>query len=131
MGLEGGYSNNQQKVKGSPVLPFVAEADAMNRKVVVTPNPYFADGTHEYGGGIKIRFLNVPTKAFVYIFNTAGQLIQVLKKTAETRSEISWNGRPYSTIRAPVGSGIYFYVVQGNSPASKDKIQTGTFVMIR
>ena len=58
-------------------------------------------------------------------------LIQVLKKTAETRSEISWNGRPYSTIRAPVGSGIYFYAVEGKSGASLGKIQTGTFVMIR
>ena len=131
IGMEGGYSNILQKAKGSPVLPYVAEADAMQRKVVVTPNPYFADGTHEYGGAIKIRFLNVPTKAFVYIFNTAGQLIQVLKKTAETRSEISWNGRPYSTIRAPVGPGIYFYAVEGKSGPSLGKIQTGTFVMIR
>jgi len=75
-----------------------------------------------------------PTAGFVakvYIFNTAGQLIQVLRKTNETRSEISWNGRPYSTIRAPVGPGIYFYVVQSRSDASLDKVQTGTFVVVR
>ena len=36
-GMEGGFANILQKVKGSPVLPFVAEADAMTRKVVVTP----------------------------------------------------------------------------------------------
>jgi len=73
----------------------------------------------------------VPTKAFVYIFNSAGQLIQVMRKLDETRSEISWNGKPYSTYRAVVGPGIYFYAVHSVSAASDGKIKTGTFVIVR
>jgi len=130
-GLEGPFSNFLQVNRGSPVLPYVPAADAMARDIVVVPNPYMANGTNEYGGALKIRFVNVPTKAFVYIFNSAGQLIQVMRKLDETRSEISWNGKPYSTYRAVVGPGIYFYAVHSVSSASDGKIKTGTFVIVR
>jgi hypothetical protein len=130
-GLEGPFSYFLQINRGSPVLPYVPAADAMARDIVVVPNPWMANGTNEYGGALKIRFVNVPTKAFVYIFNSSGQLIQVMRKLDETRSEISWNGRPYSTYRANVGPGIYFYAVHSVSSASAGKIKTGTFVIIR
>lgn len=132
IGLEGGFSQSLfQNAPGSPVLPYVEAADRMERDVVVTPNPYYADGTHEYGGDVKIRFLNVPSACYIYIFNTAGQLVQVLKKDDPTLSEISWNARPYTTTRALVGAGIYFYAVHSLSPNSPGQVQTGTFVMIR
>jgi hypothetical protein len=130
-GLEGPFSFSSQVQSGSPVLPYVPAADRMERDIVVVPNPYMANGTNEYGGAMKVRFVNVPTKAFVYIFNSAGQLIQVLRKLNETRSEISWDGRPYTTTRAIVGPGIYFYAVHSLSGASNGKIKTGTFVVVR
>ena len=131
-GQEGPYSNFLQVNRGSPVLPYVAAADALERDIVVVPNPYMANGTNEYGGGLKIRFVNVPSNSFIYIFNTAGQLIQVLRQKAISSSETSWTGRPYSTIRALVGPGIYFYAVHGvEGSAAAGKIKTGTFVVIR
>ena len=130
-GLEGGFANQLQVGAGAPVLPKTAAADRMERKVVVTPNPFRLDGTHNYIGDTKIRFLNVPEKAYVYIFNSAGQMIALLRKTDSTRSEISWTGRPYTSSLVQVGPGIYFYVVKSQTPASEGKIQTGTFVVIR
>ena len=130
-GLEGGYSFFLQKEQGSPVLPFVNAADRMERDIVVVPNPYMANGTNEYGGSIKLRFLNVPSKAYVYIFNSAGQLMQVLRKLDASRSEISWNGRPYPAMTVEVSAGIYFYAVHSLSEASLGQIKTGTFVVIK
>ncbi len=130
-GLEGGHSSMLQKFLGSPVLPKVAAADRMERPIVVTPNPYKLDGTHNYVGGVKIRFLNVPERAWVYIFNSAGQLVQALRKTDPSRSEISWDGRPYTTTLAQIGPGIYFYAVKSETPGSEGKVKTGTFVVIR
>ncbi|MCE2441197.1 MAG: hypothetical protein J4F39_17460 [Candidatus Latescibacteria bacterium] len=131
-GQEGPFSNFLQVNRGSPVLPFVAAADALERDIVVVPNPYMANGTNEYGGGLKVRFVNVPSNSFIYIFNTAGQLIQVLRQKGISSSETSWTGRPYSTIRALVGPGIYFYAVHGvEGSAGAGKIKTGTFVVIR
>ena len=131
-GLEGGFSQSLfQNAAGSPVLPYVEAADRLERKVVVTPNPYYANGTNEYGGDVKIRFLNVPSKCFIYIFNSAGQLMQVLKKDDPNLSEVSWNARPYTTLQTRVGAGIFFFAVHSLSPNSDGKVQTGTFVMIR
>lgn len=130
-GLEGGYSNILQVWNGSPVLPITTAANQMQRQIVVTPNPFRLDGTHNYIGDTKIRFLNVPEKAYVYIFNSAGQMIALLRKTDPTRSEVSWNGRPYTSSLVQVGPGIYFYVVKSQTAASEGKIQTGTFVVIR
>ncbi len=130
-GLEGGYSSELQKNAGSPVLPKVAAADRLERDIVVVPNPYFADGTHAYSGDIKIRFLNVPERAHIYIFNFAGQLIQVLRKRDPLTSEMSWNGRNYMNVVATVGSGIYFYAVKSETPGSEGKVKTGTFVVIK
>ncbi len=130
-GLEGGLSSMLQKFQGSPVLPKVAAADRMEREIVVTPNPYKLDGTHNYVGGVKIRFLNVPEKAHIFIFNAAGQLVQSLRKLDPSRSEVSWDGRPYTTTLAQVGPGIYFYVIKSETPGSEGKIKTGTFLVIR
>lgn len=130
-GLESGYSSMLQKFRGSPVLPKVAAADRLERDIVVAPNPYKLDGTHNYVGGVKIRFLNVPERAHIFIFNAAGQLVQSLRKTDPSRSEISWDGRPYTTTLAQVGPGIYFYVVKSDMPGEENKHKTGTFVVIR
>jgi hypothetical protein len=131
-GLEGGYSTYVlQKGIGAPVLPTTAAANAMSRPIVVTPNPFRIDGTHNYVGDTKIRFLNVPDKAFVYIFNSAGQMITLLRKTNTTRSEISWAGRPYTSSLVQVGPGIYFFVVKSQTAGSEGTIQTGTFVVLR
>jgi len=131
-GLESGYSAyTLQNALGSPVLPTTAAANQMARPVVVTPNPYRLDGTHNYVGGIKIRFLNVPDKAYVYIFNSAGQMIALMRKTDTTRSEVSWTGIPYTSSLVQVGPGIYFFVVKSQVAASMGKVQTGTFVVLR
>ena len=131
-GLEGGFSQSMmQNRAGSPVLPYVEAAERMERPILVVPNPYYADGTYEYGGDVRIRFLNVPSKCYVYIFNSAGQLVQVLKKDNPNLSEVSWNARPYTSTQTRMGAGIYFYAVHSLAPSSEGQIQTGTFVMIR
>lgn len=131
-GLEGGFSQSMiQNAAGTPVLPYVEAAERMERPITVVPNPYYADGTYEYGGDVKIRFLNVPSRCYVYIFNSAGQLVQVLKKDDPNLSEVSWNARPYTTTQTRIGAGIYFFAVHSLAPGSEGKVQTGTFVMIR
>ncbi len=135
-GLESGFSSPYQRTSGAGVTPSKAASattDRFEQPVYVVPNPFRVDGAHAYAGDVKIRFLNLPQRCTLRIFNTSGDLIQTLKvdNTTAKLGETTWNGRPFISLQNIVGSGIYYYVVTSEMPESKGKQQIGTFVLIR
>ena len=141
-GLESGWAAPLQRTHGAqtPWAAAAAETDRMEKKIRVVPNPFIVgSGVHSYPGSELIRFVNLPRKCKVYIFSVTGDLIDVIRhdepgklpdkpeawKAENTFNQITWN------LVSRVSSGIYFWVVESETPESEGEKQRGTFVIIR
>ncbi len=133
--LEGGSSSPEQWVKGGvkwsiPFVPPTAEADQLQRKVRVVPNPYFDDGAHAYPTKDRVRFLNLPQKCKVKIYTAAGDLLTEFTHDDPTRGEGNYDMVTRDVI-GKAAAGIYYFVVESQVAGSVGKMQAGTFVVIR
>ncbi len=132
--LESGNSSPEQWANGvqtnSPFAPVTSEADRLQRKVVVVPNPYKIDGAHSYPGGGAIRFTNIPRKCEIRIFTMAGELFATIPHDSPTQGEVTWTQLPDTWIEtAP--AGIYFFIVESRVPGSEGQVQRGTFAVVK
>ncbi len=80
-------------------------------RIRVVPNPYYNRSRYELNQFARvIRFMNMPEKATVRIFNLAGNLVRTLEKNDVTSSILNWD--LLTENRLPVASGVYIYHVE-------------------
>lgn len=72
----------------------------------VFPNPFVTDGRQE------LTFTGLPLGAAVQIFTVAGEPVALLQ-VEPGRASVTWNG--LNDIGFRVGSGVYYYVAEGES----------------
>jgi hypothetical protein len=128
-----------------PFQPATPEADRLERRVRVVPNPYYVDGLHNYPNTVNIRFVNLPRKSKIYIYSVSGDHIKTIQhdetvtvetggvlvpKTAGQKGEnvfrqYTWN------LSGQVSTGLYFFAVVSEVPESMGKVQRGSFVVIK
>ena len=120
------------------VVPVVPGADVFNRfeaKVAVVPNPYMlGDEQHSYKGQENIRFINLPGRCLVDIYDVTGQRVWTFGKDDLNKGEATWFQMTENRL-TPEGEamfpGIYFYKVTSLMPESMWQTQTGTFLVIK
>jgi hypothetical protein len=87
----------------------LAQSRLANIRVV--PNPYYGRSRYELSQFNRvIRFINMPERATVRIFNLGGDLVRTLQKDDPTSSILTWDALTEN--RLPVGSGVYIYHVE-------------------
>lgn len=117
------------KVPGSQIY------DRLEKRVQVVPNPWRANDTlHSYGRSEFIRFINLPGRCQIDLYDTSGQRFWTFFNNDPLKGEAFWNhlteGRPTQFGNA-VNSGIYFWKVTSLMPESMGKSQKGTFIIIK
>jgi hypothetical protein len=77
-------------------------------QVRVVPNPYYARSAYELNQfDRQIRFMNLPARCTIRIFNLAGELVRTLEKDDPNTSLLTWDAE--TSQQLPVGSGIYIF----------------------
>jgi hypothetical protein len=120
------------------VVPVVPSADVFNRfeeKVAVVPNPFKIDeATHSYKGQQNIRFINLPSRCQIDIFDITGQRVWTQFLDDLTTGETTWRqfteGRP-SDFGQAVFPGPYFWKVTSLMPQSQGQTQSGTILIMK
>ena len=130
--LESGNSSPEQWVNGvkvsTPYVPSTAQSDQLDRKVIVTPNPYRDDGAHAYENKGQIRFLNIPRKCQIRIYTVAGDLIAEVNHDDQGRGETTWSQTTIDNVGS-ASAGVYFYVVESLVDGTSGRTQRGIFVI--
>ena len=133
-GLEGGYASPLQKDNQvtSPFMPRTPEGDQMAKQIRVVPNPFSLtkEGAN-YQNTLKIRFVGIPTKCKITLFNFAGEIVGEAINDNPSAGEKEWVQRTIHFSSPEVATGIYFYVVESLLPQSMGKKARGTFAIIR
>jgi hypothetical protein len=132
--LEGSNSSPETWSNGvQPQIPYVpatSGADAMQKQVIVVPNPYKVDGAHAYPARGRIRFLNIPHKSRIWIYTISGDLAARVDHDDPTKGEANWEQVDIH-VTGSVSPGMYYYVVESLLPESQGKIQKGAFMIIK
>ena len=129
--------------RNTGTVPVVPAADAFTKfqeKVAVVPNPYRVDDqTRSYKNQQNIRFINLPGRCQIEIFDVMGQRVWTQFLNDLTTGELTWlqftENRP-SNFGMAVFPGVYFFKVTNLMPepdagGSKWKFQTGTFLIMK
>jgi hypothetical protein len=93
-------------------------SDTTNRsnllsRIYAVPNPYYGYSGYETNRfDTKVRIINLPAQATIYIYALDGSLIRTLTKNDPTTSYIDWDIR--NTVGLPIASGMYLMDVKAN-----------------
>jgi hypothetical protein len=99
-------------------------------EIVVVPNPYNATSVYEHIAFIReVQFIGLPEQCLIRIFNTAGELVQVIKHDMNSPgyrgpSIEAWDLRTYNN--QEVSFGVYVFHVISN-----DQEFTGKLAVIK
>jgi hypothetical protein len=148
-GYESGWGPRTSRTydgESRPFQPVTTPTDNLDRKVLVVPNPYFADGLHAYPGTRNIRFVGIPRKSTIYIYSASGDLVRILEqdetqtisgitglpvpKTVNLKGEATWSQNTWN-LSGFISAGLYYFVVVSHTAGSEGKTQRGTFVVIK
>jgi hypothetical protein len=132
-GLEGGYSAAEQRINldVSPFQPGLLPSWP-TKSVRVVPNPFsLSESGYNYQSSKKIRFLGLPPKSRVLIYNVAGDIVGEILHDDTASGEESWFQIERNVTSPDVASGIYFYVVESLTPESLGQTVKGTFYILR
>lgn len=113
-----------------PFQPTTAETDQLDRKVLVVPNPYFVDGKHQYPNSRNLRFVGIPSKCKIHIFSASGDRVYTIDHDNPARGEAAFRQVTYN-LAGEIQTGLYYFVVVSETQGSQNKIQRGTFVVIK
>lgn len=142
-GLEAGQWAQSQRMPPfrSPKQPAVAETEQLGREPFVVPNPFRnQDANLQYPGKVQIRFVNVPSKSRIRVYNTRGDLVGDIihdDRTANPDSPDTWLGEAeWDQLNRSLGtgflpSGVYFFVVESLVSESQGQMKSGKFMVIR
>jgi hypothetical protein len=118
-----------------PVVPGSAVFDKLEAQVRVVPNPYKADDDlHTYDRGQSMRFINLPGRCQIDLYDVTGQRIWTFFNNDPLKGEVKYlqfaENRP-SDFGEAMFPGIYFWKVTSLMPGSEGKKQQGTFLIIK
>jgi hypothetical protein len=100
-----------------PVRNDVSLAKSRLDRVRVVPNPYYTRSRYETSPFNRVvRFINLPERCTIRIFNLAGDLVRTLEKTDMTSSILDWDLLTENHL--PVGSGVYVFHVEAPNVGS-------------
>ncbi len=123
--LENSFSNNPQEVNNT--VEVVAHAPVATKNlddVRVVPNPYKVAALWEQGQNEHaVQFVNMPSKATIKIFNSAGELIRTIYHDAGNSLAPSiaiWD--LHNKYNQLVSSGVYFYYITSDVGVKTGKI---------
>jgi hypothetical protein len=93
-----------------PARNIVSLQKSRLNNIRVVPNPYYSRSAYELSSFNRIiKFMNMPERATVRIYDLAGHLIRTLQKTDQASSILEWDVNNEN--RLPVASGIYVFTV--------------------
>ncbi len=85
----------------------------------------------------RLDFVNLPEQALIRIYTLSGDLVQIVPHNVDGDNDRNWSS-PYSESWdlnnrnfQMVGSGLYYFSVEDQTPAGKGNIQTGKFVILK
>ncbi len=123
--LENSFSNNPQDVNNT--VEVVAHAPVATKNlddVRVVPNPYKVAALWEQGQNEHaVQFVNMPSKATIQIFNSAGELIRTIYHDAGNSLAPSiaiWD--LHNKYNQLVSAGVYFYYITSDVGVKTGKI---------
>ncbi len=132
-GQEGGWAAWTQRTYAdeSPFAVPSAASEALDRRVTVVPNPYFADAAHAYPGSTKIRFVGIPSRCRIRVFSVSGDLVSDFSHNDPSKGEADYNQITWVN-NGEIATGVYFWVVENLIPGSNQgKLQKGALMVIR
>ena len=133
-GLEGGYSSSTQRsnLVSSPFQPVTPEGDALQKQIRVVPNPFsLAQAGYNYQSSLKIRFVGIPSKCTIRIYNFSGELVSLINHDDPASGEDVFFHKEQNLASLEIATGIYFYIVESFTPESLGEKARGTFYIIR
>jgi len=92
--------------------PTVAQTgpEYLLENVKSVPNPYYLFSDYDPSTfNRRLKFINLPSKCTITIYNLSGDLVRTVEKENPTTTEVYWD--LLNGFGVPVGSGIYIYVV--------------------
>ena len=119
------------------LIPAVPASDVFNRfekRVALVPNPFkIDDQSHTYQMTPNMRFINLPSRCQIDIYDAAGQRVWRQYHDSMNLGEAVWSqtteGQTFPG--TAVYSGVYFFKVTSLMPESMWKTQAGTFLVIK
>jgi len=126
--LENSYSNNPQEENNTvEIIPRTKVATKSLEQVRVVPNPYIVSEIWEQGfKDHNIQFVNLPVKAKIRIFNSAGELVKTIDHSSDTAiapSIAKWDIK--NEFNQLVSPGVYFYHIKSDLGE-----KTGKFIIV-
>jgi len=92
--------------------------NALLDRINVVPNPYYGYSGYETSRlDTKVRIVNLPPKAEIYIYSLDGSLIRSLTKADANVSYLDWDIR--NTVGLPIASGMYIIDVKAEGIGEK------------
>lgn len=110
-----------------PFQPVTAETNALTKKVMVVPNPYFIDGKHQYPNSRNIRLVGLPAKCKIHIYSASGDRVMTVKHDNPKKGEDEFRQIAFN-IAGEVQTGLYYFVVVADGGGAS---QSGSFVLIK
>jgi hypothetical protein len=90
-----------------------SDKDGLLKQIHVTPNPYYGYNDYEESRlDTKVRIVNLPRRASIYIYAVDGTLIRTLTKDNENQSYIDWDTRNAKGLS--IASGMYLFHVKAD-----------------
>ncbi len=87
--------------------------DVLLDRIYAVPNPYYGYSGYEQNRfDTKVRIINLPAKATIYIYSLDGSLIRTLTKNEPNTSYIDWDIR--NSAGLPISSGMYLMDVKAD-----------------
>lgn len=101
------YSFSTDGLQPTPLNDNVnADKDALLKKIVAVPNPYYAYSGYENNRlDTRVRIINLPKRATISIYTIDGALIRRLEKDNPNVSFVDWDIRNAKGL--PIASGMY------------------------
>jgi hypothetical protein len=95
----------------APATNIVSLQKSKLNNIRAVPNPYYSRSAYELSSFNRIiKFMNMPERATVRIYDLSGHLIRTLQKTDQSSSIMEWDVNNENQL--PVASGIYVYTVE-------------------
>ena len=87
--------------------------NALLNRIYAVPNPYYGYSGYEQNRfDTKVRIINLPASASIYIYSLDGSLIRTLTKNDPSTSYIDWDIR--NSAGLPIASGMYLMDVKAD-----------------
>lgn len=89
------------------------DKDGLLKQIHITPNPYYGYTPYEESRlETKVRIINLPRRATIYIYAVDGTLIRTLTKDNANQSYVDWDTRNAKGLA--IASGMYLFHVKAD-----------------